>query len=103
MMKRLFRQACFYWLTVIADCFHYYKSCEEVSKIWGCSVGACYVVAWGLNVIHPPSSKGHCFVIVAADYFTKWTETIPLKNMTRREMIEFITGILYIDSGFLRR
>jgi hypothetical protein len=31
-------------------------------------------------------------VIVATDYFTKWTEAIPLKNMTHREVIEFITG-----------
>jgi transposase InsO family protein len=49
---------------------------------------------WGLNFIgkiHPPSSKGHCFVIVATDYFTKWTEAIPLKNMTQKEVIEFIT------------
>jgi hypothetical protein len=38
------------------------------------------------------SSKGYYFVIVATDYFTKWTETIPLKNMTHREVIEFITG-----------
>jgi hypothetical protein len=31
-------------------------------------------------------------VIVATDYFTKWTEAIPLKNMTHREVIGFITG-----------
>jgi transposase InsO family protein len=30
-------------------------------------------------------------VIVATDYFTKWTDAIPLKNMTHREVIEFIT------------
>jgi hypothetical protein len=45
-----------------------------------------------IDKIHPSSSKGHCFVIVATDYFTKWTEAIPLKNMTHREVIEFITG-----------
>ena len=50
---------------------------------------------WGLDFvgkIHHPSSKGYCFVIVATDYFTKWTEAIPLKNMTHKEVIEFITG-----------
>jgi hypothetical protein len=49
---------------------------------------------WGLDFIgkiHPPSTKGHCFVIVATDYFTKWTEAIPLKNMTHKEIIGFIT------------
>jgi hypothetical protein len=30
-------------------------------------------------------------VLVATDYFTKWTEVVALKNMTHREVIEFIT------------
>jgi hypothetical protein len=30
-------------------------------------------------------------MLVATDYFTKWTETVALKNMTHRELIEFIT------------
>ena len=30
-------------------------------------------------------------MLVATDYFTKWTEAVPLKNMTHREVIEFIT------------
>src|SRR6185437_13120878 len=49
---------------------------------------------WGLDFIgqiNPPSSKEHCFVLVATDYFTKWTKTVPLKNMTHKEVIEFIT------------
>jgi hypothetical protein len=39
---------------------------------------------WGLDFIgkiHTSPTKGHCFVIVATDYFTKGTEAIPLKNM----------------------
>ena len=44
-----------------------------------------------IGKINPPSTKGHCFVLVATDYFTKWTEAVPLKNMTHREVIEFIT------------
>jgi transposase InsO family protein len=30
-------------------------------------------------------------VLVAADYFTKWTEAILLKNMTHKEVIHFIS------------
>jgi transposase InsO family protein len=48
---------------------------------------------WGLDFIgqiHPLSSKGHRFMLVAMDYFIKWTETVPLKNMTHKEVIEFI-------------
>jgi hypothetical protein len=29
-------------------------------------------------------------VLVATDYFTKWTEVVPLKNMTHKEVIHFI-------------
>jgi hypothetical protein len=44
-----------------------------------------------IGQIYPSSSKGHRFVLMATDYFTKWTEAIPLKNMTHKEVIEFIT------------
>ena len=49
---------------------------------------------WRLGFIgenHPPSTKGHRFVLVATDYFTKCTEVVPLKNMTHKDVIEFIT------------
>jgi transposase InsO family protein len=48
---------------------------------------------WGLDFIgqiHPLSLKGHHFVLVAMDYFIMWTEVVPLKNMTHKEVIEFI-------------
>jgi hypothetical protein len=48
---------------------------------------------WALDFvgqIHPASSKGYRFVLVAMDYFTKWTEAVPLKNMTHTEVIHFI-------------
>jgi transposase InsO family protein len=37
-------------------------------------------------------------VLVATDYFTKWTEVVALKNMTHKEVIEFITE--HIIHGF---
>jgi hypothetical protein len=48
---------------------------------------------WGLDFIseiHPGSSKGHRFILVATNYFTKWTEVVPLRNMTHREVISFL-------------
>jgi IS30 family transposase len=53
----------------------------------------CPFRSWTLDFIgqiHPASSKGHQFVLVATNYFTKWTEAIPLKNMTHKEVIHFI-------------
>jgi transposase InsO family protein len=43
-----------------------------------------------IGEIHPRSSKGQRFILVATDYFTKWTEAVPLRNMTRREVISFV-------------
>jgi IS30 family transposase len=48
---------------------------------------------WALDFvgkIYPASSKGHQFVLVTTDYFTKWMEAVMLKNMTHNEVIHFI-------------
>ena len=38
----------------------------------------------------PPSSKGHKFILVATDYFTKWVGAIPLKMVTSNNMVDFV-------------
>jgi hypothetical protein len=103
-MKWLLRRSGFYWPNMIADCFKYYKGCQVCQKF-----GDLHLVpaaklhpiikpwpfrGWGLDFlgeIHPSSSKRHRFVLVATDYFIKWTEVVALKNMTHKEVIEFIT------------
>jgi hypothetical protein len=90
---------------MIDDCFRYYKGCEECQKHGHVELVPAALMhpiikpwpfrGWGsdfIGKIHLCSSKGHCFVIAATDFFTKWTEAIPLKNMTHRELLEFITG-----------
>jgi hypothetical protein len=44
-----------------------------------------------LGHVDPPSSKRHHFVLVSTNYFTKWTEVVPLKNRTHKEVTNFIT------------
>jgi hypothetical protein len=49
---------------------------------------------WALDFIgqiHLTSSKGHQFMLVTTDYFTKWMKAVPLKNMTHKEVIHFIS------------
>jgi hypothetical protein len=43
-----------------------------------------------IGEIHLGSSKGHQFILVATDYFTKWTVAVPLWNMTQWEVIIFV-------------
>ena len=48
---------------------------------------------WGIDLIGQiflSSSKGHKFILVATDYFTKWVEAIPLKTVTSKNMIDFV-------------
>jgi transposase len=38
--------------------------------------------------------------LVATDYFTKWTEAVPLRNMTHREVINFVQEHIIYRFGF---
>ena len=103
-MKWLLRRCGFYWPTMMSDCFKYYKGCEECQRFGDSQLVPAALMhpiikqwpfrGWGLDFIgqiNPLSSKGHRFVLVATDYFTKWTEAVPLNNRTHKEVIEFIT------------
>jgi len=104
MVKHIHSDSSFYWPTMLSDCFRYYKVCEECQRFGDLQLVPAALMhpfikswpfrGWGLDFIgqiNSPSSKGHRFVLVAIDYFTKWTEAVPLKNITHREVIEFIT------------
>jgi hypothetical protein len=88
---------------MINDYFRYYKGCESCQKFRDVQLTPVAMLhtiikpwsfhGWTLDFvghIHPASSKDHRFVLVAMDYFTKWTEAVPLKNMMHREVIYFI-------------
>ncbi|KAK3032703.1 hypothetical protein RJ639_036767 [Escallonia herrerae] len=53
----------------------------------------------GMDVIGPctpPSSKGHRYILVATDYFSKWAEAIALRDVKRDTVADFIrTHIIY--------
>ena len=52
-----------------------------------------------IGQIYPPSSKNHKFILVAIDYFTKWVEVVPLKNVTSKEMIDFVKEHIIYQFG----
>lgn len=83
-MKWLLRRAGFYWSTMLEDSFRYYKGCDSCQKFGDIQLAHASMLhpiikpwpfrGWGLDFIgqiHPKSSKGHRFVLVATDYFTK--------------------------------
>ena len=40
--------------------------------------------------ISPPSAKGHRFILAITDYFSKWAEAIPLREVKTSDVIKFI-------------
>jgi hypothetical protein len=60
---------------------------------------------WGLDFIgevHPSFTKGHRFMLLATDYFTKWVEAVPLRNMTHQEVINFVMEHIIYRFGILQ-
>jgi len=102
-IKWMIRRNGYYWPTILEDCFKYFKGCpgcqkfsniqrapalamNPIIKPWpfrGCAIDL-------IGQIYPPSSRGHKFIFVATDYFTKWVEAIPLKKVTSANMIDFV-------------
>jgi hypothetical protein len=85
------------------DCIKYQKGCEACQRFGNIQLAPTGgmnsivkpwpFIGWGLDFIgeiHPRSSKGHRFILVAMNYFTKWTEAVPLRNMAHREVISFV-------------
>ena len=46
--------------------------------------------------ITPKSSAGHAYILAATDYFSKWVEAVPLKEVKKENVVNFIrSNIIY--------
>nr|ABA95870.2 retrotransposon protein, putative, unclassified [Oryza sativa Japonica Group] len=81
----------------------YYKGCQDCQKFGAIQRAPASAMnpiiklwpfrGWGMDMIgqiNPPFSKGHKFILVATDYFTKWVEAIPLKKVDPGDAIQFV-------------
>ena len=92
-MCQSIRRHDYFWPTILNDGITYSKGCQQC-QICGCIqrilvvefhsiVKSWLFRGWAMNLIgkiHPASSKGHNFILVATNYFTKWVEAVPLKK-----------------------
>ncbi|KAM2246584.1 hypothetical protein ACFXTI_007389 [Malus domestica] len=86
----------YYWPSMVKDCLEHAKRCQA------CQFHANFIHqppeplhptttswpfdAWGLDVvgpIGPKSSAGEAYILAATDYFSKWAEVIPLKEVKK--------------------
>nr|KYP42718.1 Pro-Pol polyprotein [Cajanus cajan] len=102
-MKWILSRKGFYWPTIIKDCLEFAKSYEEcqrhgpIQRVPTSELNSIIKPwpfrGWAIDIIgqiHPPSSKNHKYILVAIDYFTKWVEEIPLKEVEQKDIINFV-------------
>jgi hypothetical protein len=96
-------RAKFYWSSVFKDSYAKIKkciSCQQFSgkmKIFAMPLQPISVeqpfsqsILDIIGPINPKSSKGHIYILIAIDYFTKWKEAIALKRVDSEELIKII-------------
>jgi hypothetical protein len=57
---------------------------------------------WGLDFIgeiNPSSSGKHRWILTATDYFTKWIEEIPTRNVIDNVIMDFIEKYIFSKFG----
>ncbi|KAL0314530.1 UNVERIFIED_CONTAM: hypothetical protein Sangu_2297400 [Sesamum angustifolium] len=59
--------------------------------------------AWGLDVVGTltESSGGHLYILAATDYFSKWAEAVPLKEVKKENVADFIHTTSFITTEYL--
>ncbi|KAL0444160.1 UNVERIFIED_CONTAM: hypothetical protein Slati_2138700 [Sesamum latifolium] len=93
----------YYWPTMVKDCLEYAKKSEswelhanfihQPPEPLHPTVASWLFDAWGLHVlgpITPKSSAGYIYILAATDYFSKWAEAVPLKEVKKKTVVDFI-------------
>ncbi|XP_008229457.1 PREDICTED: uncharacterized protein LOC103328826 [Prunus mume] len=93
----------YYWPTMVKDCMDYvkkYQACQfhanfihQPPEPLHPTITSWPFDAWGLDVmgpIAPKSSDGHSYIIAATNYFSKWAEAVPLKEVKKENAVSFI-------------
>ncbi|XP_073277708.1 uncharacterized protein [Primulina huaijiensis] len=102
-IRWLIRRYDYYWPSILKDCIKYAKGCQPCQKhgnIQRIPADELHSVVkpwpfrgWAMDLIgkiYPASSKGHSFILVATDFFTKWVEAVPLKKAEQGDVINFV-------------
>ncbi|NAV32995.1 reverse transcriptase-like protein [Klebsiella pneumoniae] len=106
----------YYWPAMLSDCMKVAKHCHQCQihgvvlhqppNVLHPMVSSWPFESWGTDIIgpiDPPSSKGHRFILAATDYFSKWAEAIPLRQVTSHHVIKFFRDNIVYHFGVPRR
>ncbi|KAL0295180.1 UNVERIFIED_CONTAM: hypothetical protein Sangu_2513000 [Sesamum angustifolium] len=98
----------YYCPTMVKDCINYARRCQacqfhanlihQPPELLHHTVTSWPFGVWGLDVVGPltKSFGGHLYIPAATDYFFKWAEAVPLKEVKKENVADFIcTHIIY--------
>jgi hypothetical protein len=105
-------RAGYYWPTLFRDAHAYARKCKtcqvsvgrekrETIPLQSVTISRPFE-QWGIDVIGeitPNSSKQHKYILTATDYFTRWTEAIPLTHINEKVVIQFLEQQLITRFG----
>ncbi|KAL0290126.1 UNVERIFIED_CONTAM: hypothetical protein Scaly_2682400 [Sesamum calycinum] len=93
---------------MVKDCIDYARRCQacqfhanlihQPPELLHPTIASWPFDAWGLDVVGPltKSSGGHLYILAATNYFSKWAEAVPLKEVKKENVADFIrTHIIY--------
>nr|GEU70109.1 reverse transcriptase domain-containing protein [Tanacetum cinerariifolium] len=94
----------FYWLTIYQDAFELVKNCDSCQRQGKISqqdempqnaIQVCEIFdVWGIDFTGPfPNSKGNKYILVAADYLSKWVEAKALPTNDARVVVKFLKSL----------
>jgi hypothetical protein len=106
----------YYWPRIMDDCIKIAKSCHNFQihdnfkhlppaplhptiPLWPFDAGGIDVI----GAIEPPSTSGHHFILAGTDYFSKWAEAIPLREVKSDNIINFLERHIIYRFGVPRR
>ncbi|KAL0423128.1 UNVERIFIED_CONTAM: hypothetical protein Sradi_0847600 [Sesamum radiatum] len=98
----------YYWSTMVKDCINYTQRCQacqfyanfihQLPEPLHPTIALWSFNAWGLDVVGPltKSSARHLYILAATDYFSKGAEAVPLKEVKKENVADFIRiNIIY--------
>jgi hypothetical protein len=102
----------YYWPLIFHDSYKFARSCDKCQKFVGKERLSAMPLQpvlpdfpfskWGLDFIgpiNPSSSAGHIFILTTTDYFTKWTEVVPLRHAQDEQVISFLESNIFSRFG----
>jgi hypothetical protein len=102
----------YYWPFIFRDSYKFVRLCDKCQKFVGKEHFSAMPLQpvlpyfpffkWGLDFIgpiNPPSSTGNIFILTTTDYFTRWTEAIPLRHVQDEKVISFLESNIFSRFG----